>query len=161
MATNAYGVIDKEEEVEFIQVLKGATGNAGELYVSMISLCNNEVSKLISGAVVGEESITGSKAREEVADEMIKRLIDKDKKDFETYFNSIVLPRLISLGYPIGEFIFKFTENRDIDGLWRRTQQAMQYYNMDVEWLNQTFQLKIDSVKTDNKAEKPDNLSEK
>lgn len=143
MASNSYAVIDREEEIEFTQA---KDGNGGA-YAALIDYCNSEISKVITGAVVGEASQGGSRSKEEVGENILLKISQSDKQNFAMFVNTTVLPRLISFGYPLQNLFFEWVEKENITPLWERTRDALPYYDFDTEWLNKTFGFEITGKK--------------
>ena len=147
MASNSYAVIDREEEIEFTQA---KDGNGG-VYAALIEYCNSEISKVITGAVVGEASQGGSRSKEEVGENILLKISQSDKQNFAMFVNTTVLPRLISFGYPLQNLNFEWVEKEDITPLWERTRDALPYFDFDTEWLNKTFGFEITGKKGNRK----------
>lgn len=150
MASNSYAVIDQLETIEFQQAKDGK----GEVYQNLIAFCNAEISKLITGAVVGENTKNGSRAKEQVGENILETLVASDKKALAAFVNKDVIPRLIQMGYPLNGLTFEFIEKKNLQPLWDRTQQAMIHYDFDIEWLNKTFGLEITGKKGDTPTKK-------
>ena len=153
MASNSYGVIDKDEEILFVE----RKDNDAQVYETLIDYCNSEISKIITGAVVGEKDNSGSRAKEQVGDNILKTLVQGDKQNFTSWFNKYAKPKLVNLGYPIGNLTFEFIESIDIKPLWDRTKEALPYYEMDIDWLNKTFGLEITKEKDLSKVDENKN----
>lgn len=169
MSNNTGMVIDKEEELELAQ----GTASKGEVYVALIQLCNTEVSKLITSAVVGEDSASGSRAKEEVSERTETRVYDADKRAFAYFVNYTLLPHLIGLGYPLYGLQFKYEEQKDIQQLYNMAIGLMQNgKDVDNEFITETFGIPVvdkthqpsedkeqnkKEEDTDTKAQKDDN----
>lgn len=57
--------------------------------------------------------------------------------------NSTVLPALCRLGFLSEGLRFSFNCEEDCDQLWERTAQAMQYYDVDPDWLRTKFGIEV------------------
>jgi len=143
MGTAGYGVIDKDEELIFIESAK----SNGEIYQGLINLCNNEVSKLINGAVIGEASKDGSRAKEQVGLQIGQEIASADLEFAENYINHYLLPKLIKLGYPLAGLQFVFEKERDINKLWNITQGILNYYEVDPQFIKETFGIPVTGIK--------------
>ena len=139
MGSAAYFIIDTEEEFQFAS---GVSTN-GDVYNNLISLCNSEMSLLISGAQIGQDTKNGNRSKEEVAVKQLEKYVNSDKRLTEDYMNSIVLPALFRLGFLPDGLRFSFNSEEDTGQLWERTAQAMQYYEVDPDWIRTKFGIEV------------------
>lgn len=143
MGAAAWFIIDESEDFEFA---KGVSTN-GDVYNNLIGLCNSEISLLSSGALIGQDTQNGSRSKDESAQDMLQQLINYDLSLLEQYWNTSVIPALVELGILKEGLTFAFEVTEDISDLWAMTQAALPYYEMDIEWLNNKFGLKITEKK--------------
>lgn len=155
MASLNYAVIDENETIEFIQ----APNSKGEVYKELIGLCNNEISKVISGSVIGEDSQGGSRAKEEVGERITTSATASDKQYVQSVINTHVFPVLIKHGYPLKNASFHFQEEPNLDKLWKNTHEALQYYNVDPDWVKNTFGIEVTGEKQTQKPGQSLNVS--
>lgn len=139
MGSAAYFIIDTTEEFQFA---KGADTN-GDVYNNLISLCNSEMSLLVSGAQIGQDTKNGNRSKEEVSVKQLEKYVGSDKRLVEDYMNSRVLPALCRLGVVPDGLRFSFNSEEDTGELWSRTAQAMQYYEIDGTWIKDKFGIEI------------------
>lgn len=139
MGSAAYFIIDTTEEFQFA---KGADTN-GDVYNNLIALCNSEMSMLISGAQIGQDTKNGNRSKEEVAIGQLKKYVGSDKRQVEDWMNSLVLPALYRLGFLPEGLRFSFNSEEDTGQLWERTAQAMQYYEIDPAWIRDKFGIEV------------------
>ena len=139
MGSAAYFIIDTTEEFQFA---KGADTN-GDVYNNLIALCNSEMSLLISGAQIGQDTKNGNRSKEEVAVRQLEKYVGSDKRFVEDYMNSAVLPALFRLGFLPDGLRFSFNSEEDTGQLWERTAQAMQYYEIDPAWIRDKFGIEV------------------
>ena len=109
MGSAAYFIIDTTEEFQFAT---GVSTN-GDVYNNLISLCNSEMSLLISGAQIGQDTKNGNRSKEEVAVEQLEKYVNSDKRQLEDWMNSIVLPALYRLGILPDGLRFSFNSEED------------------------------------------------
>lgn len=145
MGSAAYFIIDTTEEFHFAN---GVNTN-GDVYNNLISLCNSEMSLLISGAQIGQDTKNGNRSKEEVSIQQLKKYVNSDKRLMEDYMNSIVLPALTRLGFIPDGLRFSFNSEEDTGQLWERTAQAMQYYEIDPEWIREKFGIVVTGKRGD------------
>ena len=112
------GSPDNTEEFEFAN---GVNTNC-DVYNNLIHLCNNEISMLVSGAIIGQDTRNGNESKEKISISLLDRLVDADKRMAEMYMNSIVIPSWIRIGWipaTTSRFRFKAVENT-----YKRIQQT-------------------------------------
>lgn len=139
MGSAAYFIIDTTEEFQFA---KGADTN-GDVYNNLISLCNSEMSLLISGAQIGQDTKNGNRSKEEVSVKQLEKYVGSDKRQVEDWMNSAVLPALFRMGFLPHGLRFSFNSEEDTGQLWNRTAQAMQYYEIDPAWIKDKFGIEV------------------
>lgn len=145
MGSAAYFIIDTTEEFKFAD---GVSTN-GDVYNNLISLCNAEMSLLVSGAQIGQDTKNGNRSKEEVAVKQLVKYVNADKRLMEDYMNSIVLPALTRLGFIPAGLRFSFNSEEDTGQLWERTAQAMQYYDIDPDWIREKFGIEVTGKRGD------------
>lgn len=139
MGSSAFAVIDEQEELQFIETAK----SKGEVFDGLIKLCDAQVSKLISGAIIGGAGEGGSRSKEEVGERLNTAVVEADKDWLAGIINQRLLPVLIAHGYPVQGFTFAWEEQKDLQALWNTTYQALQYYEVDDDWIRDTFGIQI------------------
>lgn len=139
MGSAAYFIIDTTEEFQFA---KGADTN-GDVYNNLIQLCNAEMSMLISGAQIGQDTKNGNRSKEEVSVGQLEKCVNSDKRQVEDWMNSRVLTALYRLGFIPDGLRFSFNSEDDAGELWERTAQAMPYYDIDPEWIRDKFGIEV------------------
>lgn len=143
MGSSFYAVIDDNERVE----LKETTQKDGAVYEGLIKLCNNEISKLINGVVIGDSDNSGSRSKEEVGERLSQMIQQADIEYLEQIINFNLFPLLIQHGYPLQGCTFAFEDQKDLRELWNNTYQALQYYDVDPDWVKETFGIMIQGKK--------------
>jgi len=139
MGSSFYGVLDTDEELKFLETAK----SDGGVYKGLMDVSNNEISKLINGAVIGGESQGGSRSKEEVGERLSESITDADKQFIEHYVNHTLIPKLIALGYDLNGVSFQFEKSQDLKQLFTFTQGFMQTMDVDPEWVQDTFGIPV------------------
>lgn len=139
MGSSAFAVIDDQEELEFIETAR----SDGQVFDKLMARCNNEMSKLIMGAVIGGESNGGSRSKEEVGERGLESTVESDKEWLQGIVNTTVFPVLIAHGYPFDGSSFAYEEQKNIKELWSMTHQSLQYYEVDEDWVRETFGIEV------------------
>ncbi|ENG5660613.1 hypothetical protein FPG87_12440 [Flavobacterium psychrophilum] len=116
MGSAAWFIIDSTENFEWA---KGVATN-GDVYNNLIGLCNNEISMLISGAVIGQDTKNGSKGKEQSSQDMLWQLVQSDMEQAEQYWNDTIIPGLINVGFLTGELNYEFDPQEDTQQLYER-----------------------------------------
>jgi phage gp29-like protein len=144
MGAAAWFIIDETESFEFAK----ASDTNGDVYSNLIRLCNNEISLLISGAVIGQDTKNGNESKENISVGMYHNLVNADKRMVEGYFNSLVLPALYLIGAIPDGLTFEFAPQEDISALWKMTNEAMQHMEVDPVWVKTKFGIEVLGAKT-------------
>ncbi len=143
MGSAAYFIIDREESFEFA---KGADTN-GDVYNNLISLCNSEMSLLITGAVIGQDTKNGNRSKEESSIKLLDKIVQADKKTLESYWNGTVIPALVKIGILPEGLTYELQQEEDIEKLWSMTREALPYMDIDPEWMKDKFGIQVTGKK--------------
>lgn len=144
MGAAAWFVIDEGEKIEWAEASKADGG----VYERLMTFCNNEISMLISGAVMGQDTKNGGRSKEFAMQETLQTLVDSDLSLIEQYWNSLVLPALANIGIVPSDLVFSYPESKDIKELWTMTSGALASgYDMDLDWANKTFGFKLTGLR--------------
>lgn len=136
----AYFIIDSTEEFEFAN----AVNTNGDVYNNLIKLCDNYISMLISGAIIGQDTKNGNESKEKISIAILDRLVDSDKRMVEMYMNSVVIPALYRIHWmPATNSRFKFKVAEDTDKLFDMTVKLMPHMEVDPEFVNEKFGIKV------------------
>jgi len=139
MGAAAYFIIDTTEQFEFA---KGAD-TKGEVYDNLITLCKNEMSLLINGAVMGQDTKHGNESKEKSSQELFDKIIQSDKRMLETHWNTTVIPALMHIGIIPDGLTFAFQPEEDLEKLWKMTVDSMPYMDVNPEWIKEKFGIDI------------------
>ena len=139
MGSAAWFIIDESEHFEWAA---SAIQN-GDVYSKLINLCNNEISLLFSGAIIGQDTKNGSRSKDESAQDMLQDLVDNDLDIIEKEWNSKVIPALISIGVLKGDISYGYEQTEDIGQLWEMTKDILQYKNVEDEWIKDKFGIAV------------------
>ncbi|MEG3973449.1 DUF935 family protein [Microcoleus sp. herbarium8] len=144
MGAAAWFIIDENEKFEWAESSKAT----GDVYQKLMTFCNNEISMLISGAVMGQDTQNGSRSKESAMQDTLQTLIDSDLSLIEQCWNSIVLPALANIGIVPSDLVFSYPESEDVEQLWKMTNEALgNGYDMDLEWANKTFGFQLKGLR--------------
>lgn len=137
--SGANGIIDIDDEMIFV----ATNASNGEAYENLIRLCSNELSLLINGAVLGQDTRYGSNSKEETSADLNDEIVEADMAAVEVAMNTIVLPALVALALVPAGLRFKFQEQEDATQLFNQTMQAAQYFDIDPEWVKEKFGIEV------------------
>lgn len=136
----AWFIIDNEESFEFAN----AVNTNGDVYNNLINLCDNYISLLFNGAIIGQDTKNGNESKEKVSIKILERLVDSDKRMVEMYINSIVLPAFQKIGWmPATQSRFRFAVAEDTDKLFEMTVKVMPYMEVKPEFINEKFGIEV------------------
>lgn len=141
MGAAAWFIIDESEQFEWANTGVPATG---EVYNGLIKLCRDNISLLISGAIIGQDTKYGSKGKEESSQEALQDLVNADQTLVEQYMNDKVLPALYKIGIlPVEGLRFHYDQVEDLGELWQRTIDLMPYKNIPDAWIKEKFGVEV------------------
>lgn len=140
MGAAAWLIIDSTEEFGFAN---GVQTN-GDVYNNLLKYCDNQNSILISGAIIGQDTVNGNRSKEESSQKMLTKLVLADMAMVEMYMNSKVMPALARIGIVPADYEFKWEISEDLAELWKRAMEAEEKgFEVDWEWLADKFGIKI------------------
>lgn len=140
----AYFIIDTNEELDFGQ---GVQSN-GDVYSNLISKCDSQISLINLAAVIGQDTVNGNYSREESSAQLTDAVIAADKRLVEQTFNRQILPALASIGVVRDGLRLQIAKAKDIKSLWDMTVQSLPYYEVDPDWIKDTFGIAVTARKT-------------
>lgn len=159
MGAAAYFIIDESETLEF------ATGAAtnGDVYNKLINLCCNQISLLISGAVVGQDTVNGSKSKEEAAQDLLWIKAQARMAYIEQEMNETVMPALARIGLVKEGAIFRYNEAEDTNKLFEYTKAFLNdpRYRIPAEFIKEKFGVEVIEIEPSESEEKKDDKSQK
>jgi phage gp29-like protein len=139
MGSAAWFIIDETETFEFA---KNVDTN-GDVYTKLIKLCNDEMSLLISGAIIGQDTEHGNRSKEQASHDVLSQLIKSDMAMAEMIWNSTIIPALVKIGWlPFG-LSFEFNAEEDIKQLFEFTTGLLPYKDVDNNWLKEKFGVEV------------------
>lgn len=135
MGAAAWFIIDETENMDW------ATGTAtdGAVYKNLIALCSSEISLLISGAVIGQDTAHGNRSKEESSIKLRDDLTAGDLAMCAGWWNTTALPALVNLGIMKPGLTFEYDAAEDIAALWKMTHEGLPFMKVDVEWAKNKF----------------------
>lgn len=139
MGAAAWFIIDQNENFEWAS----SAVQSGDVYNKLINLCNNEISLLMTGAVIGQDTKNGSRSKDESGQEMLNTLIESDMRLVEQYWNSKVIPALVQIGVLKGELTYGYEQTEDINQLWTMTKEILPYKNVSDDWIKEKFGIEV------------------
>lgn len=142
MGAAAAFVIDSTEEFQFAQ---GVSTN-GDVYANLIRQCNNEISMLISGAIIGQDTENGNYSKEQSSAEILNKLIESDQRMVEMYMNSVVIPAFVAIDLlpaSASSLKFRFSAVEDDERTWEMVKEILPYKDVDNKWLTEKFGIPV------------------
>ena len=158
MGSANWAIVDKDEDLSFAS---GMSDN-GAIFQQLISAAKEDISIKICGATLGQDTLHGNRSKEETGIELLEAKCRSDRRMVERVMNATILPALASLGIIPDELSFSYPQEEDREALWQRTLSVIPYYNVDEEWLRNTFGIEITDAKSPLsmlKAKEPTKLS--
>jgi len=140
MGAAAWFIIDETESFEFA---KAAADSSGNVYDGLIKLCNNEISLLKCGAIIGQDTVNGNRSKDESARDVLWQLVKSDMEKCEQWWNEIVLPAFVKIGAMPDGLSFEFDEAEDIKQLFEFTKGLLPFKKVDDAWCEEKFGVKV------------------
>ncbi|RQO78102.1 hypothetical protein DBR40_09130 [Pedobacter sp. KBW01] len=143
MGSAAWAVIDSDEEFEFAE---GVTTN-GDVYSNLINLCSNELSLLIVGVILGQDTKNGNRSKDEANQELLWYLVQSDLAMLEEYWNTVNIPALQKHGILTGDLTFSFDEAEDLNKLFDMVVKLIELgYVVAAKWLADKFGIPVEEA---------------
>lgn len=139
MGSAAQGVLDNTEE---FQVLDAVISD-GESYNNFIRILDSDISLLIAGAIIGQDTKHGGRSKEESSISILDGLIDEDKNGVATAINTTVLPALVAQGIVPEGLTFEWVQDEDLDSLFDKVIAASQYYDVEPDFITKKFGIPV------------------
>ena len=139
MGTAAWFVIDESEVFEFAQ----SANTNGDVYRNLINLCNSEISMLISGAVLGQDTVNGNRSKEESSMRLRDSLTAADRVMVENYCNSVIIPALVQIGYLPKGLTFTYDKEEDPEKLWKMVTEVLPYKDIPNDYIKSKFGIDV------------------
>jgi len=145
LGASATAVIDGSEVIEYAD----ATNGTGEVYKALINLCNAEISLLIQGAILGQDTEHGTRGKEQVSMDMLSNLVEADMMYVESFVNSTLLPALAASDVIPPDMRFRFRKSEDLDGLWAKVKDSLIHYDIPADWIEDKFGIPVTEKNAD------------
>lgn len=142
----AYFIIDSNEEFSFAN----RSETNGDVYKNLITTCNQELSLLNLAAVIGQDTVHGGRSKEESSAELFEAVIKADHRLVEATWNKRILPALAAIGFIKPGLRLEIAKEVDVQALWKMTHEAAQYWEIDHEWVRDTFGIEVIGAKAHN-----------
>lgn len=140
LGSAARAVMQQGENIEFKGDTKTDTYN---VYDKHIDRANSELSKLILGSTGTTDMSKGAKAQAEVHERISDDVIQSDKRFIRGWANNDLIPFLLSKGWNLNGKKFEFPETKGQEALWAKTKDSMPYYDIDQDWMRDTFGVQV------------------
>ena len=144
MGSANWAIVDKDEDLSFAA---GVSDN-GDIFQKLIYAAKEDVSLKICGATLGQDTQYGNRSKEESSLELLEAKCSSDRRMLERIMTSTVLPALARQGFIPEGLRFAYPQEEDKEALWTRTVSLLPYYNVDEEWIRNTFGVEITDAKS-------------
>lgn len=144
MGSANWAIVDKDEDLSFAA---GVSDN-GNIFQKLIYAAKEDVSLKICGATLGQDTQYGNRSKEESSLELLEAKCSADRRMLERIMTSTVLPALARQGFIPEGLRFSYPQEEDKEALWTRTVSLLPYYNVDEEWIRNTFGVEITEAKS-------------
>lgn len=145
MATASYAIIDKDEELELIE---SSRTDGSNVFDKLIGKCEAKLAKIMNGSVTGDASQGGSRAKEQVGQDIQYLVTNSDFTWFESIMNDSIIPQLIGLGYPFAGLTFEYEKPKDTDSLLKIVTELAKHYKIPNDWITENFGVPVEDLPT-------------
>lgn len=144
IGSGASYVLDLDDDMGFASV----TATGGDVYERLISLCKEELSLLICGAQVGQDTTYGSNAKEQSSQELLTSVVEQDQEFVQNCLNTKLLPALSALNLLPQDAVFSYPQQEDTNKLFDKTIKAAAYFDIDPKWFKNKFGIEVTAAKS-------------
>lgn len=145
MGSAAWFIIDETEKFEWAEP---NTSN-GDVYNNLMRFCNNEISMVISGAIIGQDTKNGSRSKDESSQSVLADLVDSDLALLEQAWNDKVIPALINIGILKGDLVYGYPESEDIEAIHKKIIEYLPFFDVDPTFIEEKTGVKLLAKKQD------------
>jgi phage gp29-like protein len=134
----------------------GTKGDPYKTFLEQVKYCDGQISKrILGGTMVSDDgsSRSQSEVHERTKDDILG---EDDKSDIEFVINDQLMPLLIASGIGLAEgdeFVFDRTQKLTLDQLWKIVNEALDHYEIEDEWVSETFSIPIKARKAKSSGE--------
>lgn len=139
LGSGASYILDLDDEMGFADT----NATDGAVYNNLITLCKNELSTLVCGAVLGQDTSYGSNAKEQASQDLLQSLTESDKRYVSSCLNSSLLPALALQGLIPEDARFEFLQQENTSELFAQTMQAANFFDIDPAWVKEKFGIEV------------------
>ena len=146
MGSAGWGIFHRGEE---IKLLDGAKGDPFKCFMELMTYCDRQMSKAISGETLTTDEGSGSKSQGVVHQEVAELKHQADRTFIEYMTNEQLIPRLIWLGYPLQGCKFAADNSLEMEP----TEQIkidvvlLQYYHLDPQYIADKYDIPLEYIK--------------
>ena len=142
MGATAWGVLDKEDEVEFVQ---STTTDAFEVFDKNIERANSEMSKGVLGSTMTVDD-GSSRSQSEVHEKTSGAIEKADAVAFEYWMNKSLIPFLNTYhGFNITEtFMFDNSETITVSEQFERDMKLNEFYKVPIDYIIETYGVPVE-----------------
>ena len=146
MTSSTWGVVDKEDEVEFIQ---GKNVDAFDTFNAQIERLNSEMSKLILGSTMTMDD-GSSRSQSEVHENTTNQIAKSDSVLISNWVNKILIPWLNTYhGFSIkGKFMFDTSEVLTLADQFARDIELIKTgaFKVPASYITETYGIPVDEI---------------
>lgn len=139
MGSANWTIIDSSEEMQFAQ---GVSDN-GNIFQNLITATEQSISIKICGAIIGQDTLHGNRSKEETSMRLLDSKCASDRRMVERQVNGVILPALIRMGLLSDGLSFSYLQEDNTQELFERTTRLLSHYEVDEDWLKNTFGIEI------------------
>jgi hypothetical protein len=148
MGQAARAILPTGSQMEVINI--AGKGDPHKIYLEQSKHSNDEISKaILGGTMISDNGSSRSQGEvhERVLDDKVTAM---DLIDMEFTITDQLFPILRSFGLPFGEgdeFVYDRSQTLTLDAHWKIVKDVLNHYEVDEQWLAETFNLNLKGKK--------------
>jgi hypothetical protein len=145
MGSAGWGIFHGEEEIKFLETAKS---DPHKCFLELLTYCDRQMSKVLSGETLTTDEGSGTKALGIVHQQIAELKHEADRTFLEYLTNEELLPRLVWLGYPLAGCRFVRDDSMEMDP----TEQIkidgvlLEHYNIAPEYIADKYDIPLEHI---------------
>jgi hypothetical protein len=145
MGSAGWGIFHQGEE---IKLLDGAKGDPYKCFLELMTYCDKQTSKVISGETLTTDEGSGTKALGAVHMQVAELKHEADRTFIEYLTNEELIPRLVWAGYPLAGCKYVRDDSMEMDPVDQIKIDGvlLQFYNLDPQYIADKYDIPLNLI---------------
>lgn len=157
MGSAGWGIFHRGEE---IKLLDGAKGDPYKCFMELMTYCDKQMSKVLSGETLTTDEGSGTRALGVVHQAVAELKHEADRTFIEYLTNEELIPRLLWLGYPLVGCKYVRDDSMELSATDQIKIDAvlLEFYNLDPQYIADKYDIPLEYIKGKSTEEVADTL---